>query len=263
MDIPVEKPKTRVPRLARGIYLSFIPQFTASTMDDDIIEAFKIHLVNETPEDIRFSYDARTAAGGSLFQHAGTLHAFGNLYLCPFTLEVLNDQPRMYWEAAPAARPGVRPASGVLRIRAGQLARYVQQMLEENRPSFEVLLSPDAEGSPEAEAPAAQLPQPAEKPAHVLHTRAETVLDLHAREIGLNAGSLSPQELLDAKLALLGKKLQAALAAGLPRMVVIHGIGGGSLRDAIHQMLAGTEGVKHFSNHWMGQYGWGATEIIF
>ena len=42
----------------------FLPQFVAGVMDD-IIESFRIHLINETPDAIVFSYHARTASGES------------------------------------------------------------------------------------------------------------------------------------------------------------------------------------------------------
>jgi len=266
-EIPVEKVADRVQRLARGIYLSFLPQFVPGVMDD-IIESFKIHLINETPDAITFSYHARSASGASLFQHKATLHAFGHVYLHPLTLEEVNEQPRFHWEVSPLAAKSTASVNGVLRIRPAQLIRHIGEMLEQNNPAFELLLAQDAEQLTVPIVSAEALPANVGEgimakpgPQIVLHTQPEAVLDLHIDESGQDY--TSPDEILQTQLNLLQQKLQAALATGMHRMIIIHGIGKGTLRQRVHGILATTEGVESYSNHWMGGYGWGATEVIF
>jgi len=257
-EIPVEKSADRPQRLARGIYLSFMPQFATAAMED-IIESFRIHLINETPEAIAFSYDARSAGGSSLFQHRATLHAFGHVYLHPLSLEEMNGQPRFHWELAASAAQSRIPITGVLRIRPGQLIRQIREMLEGNHPAFSVMLSQDTEQTaPLAcdEPPLA--PVGNTKSQHVLHTLPEEVVDLHMKR---PAGA-SPEQMLNMQVALLSQKLQAAMAAGMERMIVIHGIGNGRLRQRVHDALLSTDGIMSFSNRWMSGYGWGATEVI-
>ncbi len=259
-DIPVEKASARPQRLARGIYLSFMPQF-ASGETEDIIELFRIHLINESPDAIAFSYHARAASGASLFQHRGSLHAFGHLYLHPLRLEEINDQPRFHWELSPTTSANKAPLNGVVRIRPAQLIRQIREMMEQNNPAFSVLLAQDAEEVRPQAGPLAgmDLPPAPAGSMHVLHTTAEEVLDLHIK--GRPDGS--PEVMMAVQLGLLAQKLQAALAAGMERMIVIHGIGNGRLRGRVHEALAATEGVASFSNRWMSGYGWGATEVLF
>ncbi len=265
-DIPVEKAVTRVQRLARGIYLSFMPQFASGVMDD-IIESFKIYFINETPDTIVFSYQARTASGASLFQHKASLHPFGHVYLHPLSLEEVNEQPRFHWELAVdgSNAAGVR---GILRIRPVQLIRYIHDMMEQNNPAFSILLAQDAEGvnAPPTPVLPFSIGTPGGLPASpeiVLHTLPERVLDLHVESLKSGEMPYEPQEILDAQLGILQQKLQAALATGMDRMIIIHGFGKGILRKKVHEILAATPGVKTFSNHWMSGYGWGATEVVF
>lgn len=265
-QLPVEKPLARRQRLARGIYILFIPQFAAGVMDD-IIESFQIHLINETPDVVSFRYQAKSASGISIFQHKTTLHAFGHIYLHPLSLEDMNGQPRFHWEVAVAKSD--KPVKGILRIRPAQLIRYIQEMLAQNNPSFSILLAQDAEQTvtTPVEQPTSvtienNYAQQA-RPQIVLHTEPEVVVDLHIAALGAGTTHMNPEEILSIQLSALEQKLQAAMASGLREMIVIHGLGKGILKQKVHELLAAQEGVQSFSNHWMGAYGWGATQIVF
>ena len=268
-EIPVEKTASRSVRLAQGIYLSFIPQFRENT-EDDIIELFRIHLLNETAEAIQFHYLVRNSKGNTFFQHRGGLHAFGNIYLHPIELELLNEQPRFHWEVQ-HTKPPIMAAKGLLRIRPAQLANYIHEMLEQNQASFSVRLTQVL--SPIEVAPT--LPSIQKMPTLGLHglkdlntrvhleTKAAPVVDLHIKAILGADGSLKPEEILQIQMNFLHQKLDAALAAGLPSMLIIHGLGKGSLRKRVHELLAASANIDSYSNHWISGYGWGATEVIF
>jgi hypothetical protein len=259
-EIPVESEAKRLVKLSRGIYLSFLPQFAQGTAED-IIEAFRIHLLNETADDLIFSYHAKRTAGGTLLQLNGTLHPFGNIFLHTLSLEDMNAQPRFHWSIAPKDNPAAG-VKDVLRIRPAQLIRYINALLSDGQPSFSVLLAQDAEAIPVvAPVDALSLTQVPSSPSASnvqLNTEAVAVLDLH-----LNESNEDATHLLSAQIRLLEQKMDAAYVAGQDKMVVIHGIGNGTLREAVHNILKDTPYVHSFSNHWMAAYGWGATEIIF
>lgn len=258
---PEKNPPRRLPR---GIYLSFLPQFDPESTED-IITAFRIHLINETPDAIRFRYDVRDARGALVFSHQAELHAYGNLYLHPLTLEALNAQPRLQWSLGPAAAPAAVFAD-VLRIRPGQLVRHIREMLEQNLPAFSILLRSDVEPGTVAGADPVPLrigAGSAGAEGHRLHTAPEAVLDLHIDERNAAFAGLDAAALLDYQLRLFERKLHAAVAAGLHEMTVIHGVGNGTLRDALQERLAGLPLVSGFRNDWSPLYGWGATRISF
>ncbi len=257
--IPVEKAAAKPIRLSRGIYLSFLPQFAEGTTDD-IIEAFRIHFLNETAEHLSFTYHVRSVGGDSILQLNGTLHPFGNIFLHTLALEEVNAQPRFHWSISPKDKP-VKGLSDVLRIRPAQLIRYIRGILGEGEPSFSILLSGDAEAVPVTTTllPKPEiLPRGSSQPAIQLHTEAVRVLDLH-----LKSAEDAPAQIMAQQISLLQQKLNAAYSAGIESMIIIHGIGAGTLRDAVHGELRETPFVKRFVNEWMGAYGWGATEVFF
>jgi hypothetical protein len=258
-EIPVEKETKRQTRLSRGIYLSFLLQFAQGTTED-IIVSFQVHLLNETADHLFFTYHAKTSQGSTLLQLNGTLHPFANIFLHTLSLEVMNAQPRFQWSVAPKDKTE-SVVNDVLRIRSAQLIRYIETLLHEGEPTFNILLSQDAEAIPNATPVSVNPMIPVASNANVgqveLHTAPVAVLDLHLDDDSEAAHLLSKQ------IRLLEQKLDAAYAAGQDSMVVIHGIGNGTLREAVHDVLRQTPYVRSFSNYWMAAYGWGATEILF
>lgn len=258
-EIPVEGETKRRKRLAQGIYLSFLPQFASGTIDD-IIESFRIHILNETADHLFFSYHAKTADATTLLQLSGTLHPFANIFLHTVSLEGMNAQPRFNWQVAlkDKQESGI---NGTLRIRPTQLIRFVETLVNEGEPSFSILLSQDAEPIP-LPAPASVQPKTpvagSTDEQVQLNTQPVRVLDLH-----LEGDEADGPQILATQIRLLEQKLDAAYVARQDTMVVIHGIGNGTLRQAVQDVLRQTSYVRSFSNHWMAAYGWGATEIIF
>lgn len=69
--------------------------------------------------------------------------------------------------------------------------------------------------------------------------------------------------MMDIQLRALDKYLHLAIMHYMERVVIIHGIGTGALRDAVHQKLRELPEVRSFRNEWLGKYGFGATEVNF
>lgn len=265
-EILPEKPENRVQRLSSGIYLSFLPQFSFG-QEEDVIESFKIFLLNETSDALELRYDLKASDKSTIFQHSGFIHAFGSIYLHPLSLEEMNAQPRFHWEFKIKV-PTTGNVQGIFRLRPAQLAKNISALLTENQPSFSILLANDAQpiplietnpffvsgGSPNYSA--------AKKSGHALVTVASSVVDLHIRTISPEGHKIPKEGMLDYQLKYLQKMLEAALAADLPEFIVIHGLGKGILKQEVHKLLATHPGVASFKNEWMPNYGWGATRVI-
>ena len=54
-QLPVEKQQQKRPRLAKGVYMSFFPQFKIEEMED-VVDCFKVHILNELPYEIQYQY---------------------------------------------------------------------------------------------------------------------------------------------------------------------------------------------------------------
>ena len=74
---------------------------------------------------------------------------------------------------------------------------------------------------------------------------------------------LSTAEIIKKQLDVFEQYLHLAIAHHLNRMIVIHGLGTGKLREEVHKILKATPEVTKFKNEWSGKYGFGATEITF
>lgn len=265
-QLPVEKPAPRDKRLARGIYLSFMPVFMAGAQED-IVEQLKIYLINETPDAVRFSYDVRIG-GASVFQLNGIVHPFAHLYLHAVDYADMNDHPRFHWELSDAGDLSRKEEEGTLRIKPARLFEHINDLLLKNEPTFFYLLAEDfvtRQGDVSkggwSPPPVPDTPRKAKIQSFKDLPRYE--VDLHIEQLVDSYQGLSNAEIMNIQLNALQRFLHLAIVHRQERMVIIHGLGTGALRDAVHRLLKETPEVKSFRNEYMAKYGFGATEVIF
>lgn len=265
-EIPVEKIIERKARLARGIYLSFVPVFKTEHMEE-VVDFIKVYLLNELPVDIKFSYDVQIVQK-SIFRHEGSLHSFGNVYLHNIDYGTMNDQPRFNWKMRDLGNEKMAMQEGILRIKPSKLFEHVNNVMLNGDPSFSYQLVEDfmlKKVAPPQEAFSAPLPQPeytsSDRKLSLEPPKYE--VDLHIEQLVKNAAALSNDEIVKKQLDTLEKYLHLAIAHRQERMIVIHGMGKGRLKEEVHAILKKTPQVKRFKNEWSGKYGFGATEIHF
>ncbi len=267
--LPEEPKKQQQKRLPQGIYLSFLPVYRMEEMED-LIDHFKVYLLNETTSLVKFGYDLRTAADTSLFSHEGSLHAFGHLFLHTVSFEDMSSQPRFKWSFTAADNlDALQTLEDVLRIRPAKLFDQINEMRQKNEPTFNYLLITDfSKAAIHVAAPkAAPLPVvPKEKKIirsfHELELPRYEV-DLHLEKVPTEAQGLHNTEILQLQLDTLQHYLYLAIAHRQDKLMIIHGLGKGILRDAVHRVLKNTPHIDHFVNEWHGRYGFGATEVSF
>jgi hypothetical protein len=262
VELPVEKVKEREKRLPRGIYLSFVVVFKIDAQEE-IADYLKVYLLNEQPVDVRFTYDLKLE-NNSEFRHSGQLHAFGNVYLHNIPFGQMNSQPRFHWLLNDATAK-MEPAEGVLRIKPQKLFEHINNALQNSEPSFSYKLIDDflpAQPKQEAEPFAAPISLPTGRPVLALEPARHEV-DLHIEQLVSDWKKLSTAEIIKKQLDVFERYLHLAIVHHLGRMIVIHGLGTGKLREEVHGILRKTPEVGRFKNEWSGKYGFGATEIVF
>ncbi|GAA4467075.1 hypothetical protein GCM10023093_22270 [Nemorincola caseinilytica] len=262
VQLPVEKLPATTRRMAKGAYLSFIPEFRTDDMEE-MVSHVKVFLLNELPVNIRFVYDVRMAER-SLFRLEGGLHAFGNIYLHSIPYAEMNDQPRFNWTLT---APDETMAEGIVRIKPAKLFEHITSIQQGNEPSFSYLLAAELK---EKKKPEPMYEQPvAIGPSKTIGQSKHTAeqpryeLDLHIEQLRSNSKGLSNAEIIKIQLDTLERYLHLAIMHRLERMIVIHGLGKGKLRDEVHAMLKATPEVGRYKNEWSGRYGFGATEVTF
>ena len=263
-QLPVEKITERKQRLAKGIYLSFLPVYKTEAMED-VVESLKVYLLNEMPQAIKFAYDVRIDQK-SEFKHEGVLHAFGNVYLHSVSYTDMNDQPRFHWQLTDTVNEKMEKAEGVLRIRPAKLFEHVSHLMKNSESTFSYMLIEDF--SPKKK------PEPVEKfepPVKSAYTSVTTKtieppkyeVDLHIEALIENRRGLSNAEIIKIQLDALQRYLHLAIVHRQSNMIVIHGLGKGRLKEEVHAILKQTPEVSRYKNEWSGRYGFGATEIYF
>lgn len=269
-EIPTEKLQNRQARLPQGIHLAFFPQFVHQTLED-VVESIKIYLVNELPTPVRFTYKVKLLQG-THFALEGTMQAFSNLYVHEMAFELMNDSPRFEWKLADAHNDSLKAEEGVVRIRPGKLFDSINKIMQLNEPSFTQKLLEAFVAAPKPK-PEPKRPTIQARSVHAfanvssLNLRADftnhQVVDLHIEKLLPDVKGLSNAAIMEFQLQALQRALQTAIVNRQEQMIIIHGIGSGVLKDAVHRVLAETPEVLRFSNEWLGKYGFGATEVIF
>ncbi|MGN6803240.1 MAG: Smr/MutS family protein [Ginsengibacter sp.] len=251
--------------VATGVWLTFLPVFDKDIFDDDVVEKFRLYLLNQTPDPLQFSYSV-TFKGTEDFHLSNRVLPFNEFYLHDIPFEEMNDAPRFEFEFL-LAEPNKKKAAHYetfLKIKARQLFKKIEEMRMKNEPTFSFLLF---EQYPDK--PADIFPDYEPKSSYDISAArqklepARSVIDLHIEKITDNWKGLSNFEILTMQLDYFEKYYQLAIAHHQPNLVVIHGVGKGKLRDEIHEILKMKKEVKSFANQYHENFGYGATEIFF
>jgi hypothetical protein len=88
----------------------------------------------------------------------------------------------------------------------------------------------------------------------------EAVVDLHIDELTDDPKSFSKPEILDYQKRYFQRCLESAMANGFRKIIFIHGVGNGVLRQELTGILEKQEGIEFFDAP-MNQYGTGAVEV--
>ncbi len=264
---------TRLVKNGNGVKLSFIPVYDKDIFDDDIVEKFKLYMINLNETAYTFSYTLMIG-GASDFQLKNSIEPLSDFYLHDVKFEDLSDNPRFDIEFA-LKDPDKKKApyyETSLKLKAKQLFRKIEEIQLNNEPSFSFMLFENYPDRVEVEKidpiasglgrlgnagfrvyDADKIKQNLESP--------RSVVDLHIEKLTDSWKHLTNFEILTIQLKAFEKYYELAVAHYQPSLTVIHGIGVGKLRDEIHDILRLKKEVKSFVNQYSHQYGYGATEI--
>ncbi len=267
-NVKKEKPVHAAKKVADGVFLSFIPIFDKDIFDDDVVEKFKIHLINQTNQQYNFTYNL-FLGGESDFELTNTVFPLSDFYIHDVDFEHLSDNPRFHFEFSLAV-PDKKKADfyeASLKIKAKQLFKKIEEIQQKNEPSFAYLLFDEYPGKLETEKlDVSKLGNAGFRVYDISKVSqhlppARSVVDLHIEKLSDNWKHLSNFEILTIQLKEFEKFYELAVAHYQPTLTVIHGVGTGRLREEIHGILNTKREVKSFINQYTAAYGYGATEI--
>ena len=92
-------------------------------------------------------------------------------------------------------------------------------------------------------------------------SRDEAVVDLHIGQVIDDLTDLSPHDMLNVQLDHFSKCLENAMKNGLRKVTFIHGVGNGTLKEAIIVKMKDYEKLEHQSAS-LAKFGVGAVDIL-
>ncbi|MDB5191938.1 MAG: hypothetical protein JWQ96_1501 [Segetibacter sp.] len=269
-QVPKEKRRDEV-KVEDGIWLSLFPKFETDEFGDELVERFKVYVINRTNVDYEFNYKLNFF-GDNDFEITSDLLAFKDFYLHDVKFEDLNDNPSFDFEFK-LLKPEKYKADfceAHYKIKPKQLFQKIEELKAQNAPSLNNRL---VEKYPDKafEDSGIDLSKLANKgfkiydAKHVRHhlEPARSVVDLHIEKIIDNYKNLTNFEIVTLQLKEFEKWYDLAVAHRMPNLIVIHGVGKGKLKDEIHDILKTKREVKNFYNQYDSRFGYGATEIFF
>ncbi len=271
-QIPVEKKiQTNQIKAELGTWLSFIPKYSFDEFGDDIVDYFKIYLVNHTNDILRFYY--RQEANGQLqFELKAEVLAQKEVYIHDLDFSALNDSPFFSVEFSLAKSDNRRADfyETELKLRPKQVFKKVEELKDKNEPTLSYQLF---ERYPEKTVETHKIDLTSlSKAGYKVYNASKikenlppvrSVIDLHIEKISNEWKGLDNFEIIQIQLKEFEKWYQIAIANMQPNLIVIHGVGKGVLREEIHTILKTKKEVKTFVNQYDARFGYGATEIFF
>ena len=85
-------------------------------------------------------------------------------------------------------------------------------------------------------------------------------VDLHINQLTKSTKGLTNHEMLNLQLGTAKRQLDFAIRKRIQKVVFIHGVGEGVLREELHYLLRRYENVKYYDAEYQ-KYGLGATEV--
>lgn len=248
------KPASPARQTEEGIFMAFRP------LNDHVLAAY---LINSTVEQVPFTVYQEQ---GNHFKglSSGNLAAGAFSKLAEVSLNNFEQWPAYIFQFLYFSNQTSRlraPLTKKVNFKAAAFHKSKRQAPVLNTEAFTFRL--DAESTaidPEKlkenlneQREAASRPQTSEAPP--------AVVDLHIEKLSNHGASMSSQEMLNLQLSTFEKHLDQAIAAGLDEVVYIHGVGNGTLRNAIHKKLSKMESISYFQDAQKNRFGFGATQV--
>lgn len=268
-DIKKEKSSVKY-KVSEGVWLSLLPVFDKDVFDDDIVEKFRIYLVNQTEYTFNFVYRL-FYTGDTAFELRSEVMPLSDLYLHDVPFENLNDTPKFSFEFSLQKSDNIKAEyfETFLKLKAKQVFQKIEEMRQKQEASFSYQLfekypdkiKEEKQDLSKLSAAGYKIYDPEKNKASVAPPR--TVIDLHIEKLTNYWQKMTNAEKLDLQLKTFEKYYDLALQHHQSMLIVVHGVGTGKLREEIHEILRLKKEVKSFVNQFHPSFGYGATEIYF
>ena len=258
-----------------GVYLAWAPQHQQRLLSGTI----DVYLVNNTTSDILYSFFLKNSEGNFSGIDYGSVPAESKLVIESIVREDIGTWSNGVVQVIFFSEDNEKvlmPVSATFKIKGSvfyQEGSYhetrflanqksiVYTVCELNRiPStYEQILNEKENREPLPAAAERFRPETAIEKYRIAPNEAE--VDLHISALRTDYNNLSPHEILTIQMGVFERMLGSAIAFRYTSVVFIHGIGNGTLKQAIIQRLAEYEDIE-FRSASFAKFGNGAIELI-
>jgi len=265
---PKAEPKYIAGKDSPDCYLAFVPQNEANPVDGEL----KVYLVNNSNNFVLYNYShLKNKVYRSV--ESGKMNPNSKRYLESFTRMDLNELPDFQFQLVFFLEESPKLESPVVKsLRLNPVKFYRQNSYEKTKyftqnamviSLLETELETEVEKLTESEV--AKVIQEKDEPKVVLKRTVSPELveiDLHIHELLEDTRGLSNHEMLEVQLGRFRNELETAIGNGTKRIVFIHGIGNGTLKQELRKELSTKYKKYYFQDASFKEYGYGATMVI-
>ena len=273
-EAPVAKEQSKVePKYVAGkdtpvCYLAFVPQDEANPVEGEL----KVYLVNDSNNFILYNY---SHLKDKLYKsvESGKMNPNSKRYLESFSRFDLNELPYFQLQMFFFREESIKLESPVVKSLYLNPVKFYRQGSYEKTKYFTQNAILISLLDPDMEAEVARLTEPEltkivlekEEPKVVVKRAASPDLveiDLHIHELLEDTRGLASHEMLEVQLGRFRNELDTAIENGTRRIVFIHGIGNGTLKQELRKELTTKYKKYYFQDASFKEYGYGATMVI-
>ncbi|MEZ5046606.1 MAG: Smr/MutS family protein [Chitinophagaceae bacterium] len=249
----------------RGLFLVFFPKYKIDGFDETI-DKINIYLYNDSYQSVYLQYTCLLKKQ-ELFNHQAELLSNTNMLLHTITFEDMATTPQFSFYLRDL-QDAKKELEHNLQIKPKRLHALLHQMQFQNHASFKIQICNSIEEKKKKEVLNHHTIVRKENPTHHFFNFEHAVkkskyeVDLHIEKLTAQHQSMSNSEKLALQLKVCIEALDMAHATHQERIVLIHGIGNGKLKNEIHSILQQTNYILRYVYDYDSRYGYGATEAF-
>jgi len=223
-DVPKERNITSTLKNEEGVWLSLVPKFMLDDFNDEVVELFKLYLVNKNNSGYTFQYK-QLFFGEEDFELKGEILSNRDFYLHDIPFSDFNDNPSFNFDFSliTADKAKAEHFETSLKLKPKQLFQRIEEMKQKNEPTIVFKLFdqyPDKKVEEKVEITSSVFKKykayEAEKIREHLEP-ARTVIDLHIEKLTDDWQRLSNFEILIIQLKEFEKWYEIAVAHQQPK----------------------------------------------
>ena len=267
-ELPKAEPKYVAGKDTPVCYMAFVPQDSNNPVEGEL----KVYMVNDSNNFVLYNYSHLKDNKYKSIE-SGKMNPNSKRYLESFSRFDLNELPEFQFQLLFFREESSRLEAPVVKslrpnpVKFYRMNSYAKTRFFTQNAIVYSLLGPDmeVEVAKLTVTDLSQITFQKEEPKVVVKRTVSPDLveiDLHIHELLEDTTGLKHHEMLEVQMGRFRNELETAIANGTRRIVFIHGVGNGTLKQELRQELTSKYKKYYFQDASFKEYGYGATMVI-